>query len=194
MNSDFSIVIDSQAIATITWNCEKKSMNVLSFDALETLEKLIDQVIDDKNIVACILTSGKKDFAAGMDLNVLAQLKESAGENPAEGVFNGVMKMHSVLRKIELAGMDPKTQKGGKPIVSVLPGTALGIGLEIPLSTHRIFSANNPKSKIGLPEILVGLFPGAGGTTRLVRKLGAMTASTYPVSYTHLTLPTILLV
>ena len=42
MNSDFSIVIDSQAIATITWNCEKKSMNVLSFDALETLEKLID--------------------------------------------------------------------------------------------------------------------------------------------------------
>ena len=179
MNSDFSIVIDSQAIATITWNCEKKSMNVLSFDALETLEKLIDQVIDDKNIVACILTSGKKDFAAGMDLNVLAQLKESAGENPAEGVFNGVMKMHSVLRKIELAGMDPKTQKGGKPIVSVLPGTALGIGLEIPLSTHRIFSANNPKSKIGLPEILVGLFPGAGGTTRLVRKLGAMTASTY---------------
>ena len=179
MNSDFSIVIDSQAIATITWNCEKKSMNVLSFDALETLEKLIDQVIDDKNIVACILTSGKKDFAAGMDLNVLAQLKESAGKNPAEGVFNGVMKMHSVLRKIELAGMDPKTQKGGKPIVSVLPGTALGIGLEIPLSTHRIFSANNPKSKIGLPEILVGLFPGAGGTTRLVRKLGAMTASTY---------------
>ena len=179
MNSDFSIVIDSQAIATITWNCEKKSMNVLSFDALETLEKLIDQVIDDKNIVACILTSGKKDFAAGMDLNVLAQLKESAGENPAEGVFNGVMKMHSVLRKIELAGMDPKTQKGGKPIVSLLPGTALGIGLEIPLSTHRIFSANNPKSKIGLPEILVGLFPGAGGTTRLVRKLGAMTASTY---------------
>ena len=106
MNSDFSIAIDNQKIATITWNCEKKSMNVLSFEALETLEKLIDQVIEDKNIAACILTSGKKDFAAGMDLNVLAQLKQSAGENPAEGVFNGVMKMHSVLRKIELAGMD----------------------------------------------------------------------------------------
>ncbi len=179
MNSDFSISVDDQAIATITWDCEKKSMNVLSFEALETLEKLIDQVINDDQIIAGIITSGKKDFAAGMDLNVLAQLKQSAGENPAEGVFNGVMKMHSVLRKIELAGMDPKTKKGGKPIVSVLPGTALGIGLEIPLSTHRVFSANNPKAKIGLPEILVGLFPGAGGTTRLVRKLGAMAASTY---------------
>ena len=179
MNSDFSIAVDDQSIATITWDCKNKSMNVLTFEALETLDNLINQVIEDDKINACILTSSKKDFAAGMDLNVLAQLKESVGENPAEGVFNGLMKMHSVLRKIELAGMDIKTKKGGKPIVSVLPGTALGIGLEIPLSTHRIFSANNSKAKIGLPEILVGLFPGAGGTTRLVRKLGAMAASTY---------------
>jgi 3-hydroxyacyl-CoA dehydrogenase/enoyl-CoA hydratase/3-hydroxybutyryl-CoA epimerase len=73
--------------------------------------------------------------------------------------------------------MDPKTQKGGKPTAAALPGTALGIGLELPLSTHRIFAADNPKAKIGLPEILVGIFPGAGGTTRLSRKLGAMAAS-----------------
>mgnify|MGYP005676527369 FL=1 len=103
MNSDFSISVDDQAIATITWDCKKKSMNVLSFEALETLEKLIDQVINDDQIIAGIITSGKRDFAAGMDLNVLAQLKQSAGENPAEGVFNGVMKMHSVLRKIEFS-------------------------------------------------------------------------------------------
>jgi 3-hydroxyacyl-CoA dehydrogenase/enoyl-CoA hydratase/3-hydroxybutyryl-CoA epimerase len=87
------------------------------------------------------------------------------------------MAMHAVLRRIERAGMDPKTLKGGKPIAAALPGTALGIGLEIPLACHRIFAADNPKAKIGLPEILVGIFPGAGGTTRLVRKLGAMGAS-----------------
>jgi 3-hydroxyacyl-CoA dehydrogenase/enoyl-CoA hydratase/3-hydroxybutyryl-CoA epimerase len=75
--------------------------------------------------------------------------------------------------------MDPKTLKGGKPIACALPGTALGIGLEIPLSCHRIFAADNPKAKIGLPEIMVGIFPGAGGTTRLVRKMGAMTASPF---------------
>ena len=59
MNSDFSISVDDQAIATITWDCEKKSMNVLSFEALETLEKLIDQVInDDKIIPAASALSG----------------------------------------------------------------------------------------------------------------------------------------
>jgi 3-hydroxyacyl-CoA dehydrogenase/enoyl-CoA hydratase/3-hydroxybutyryl-CoA epimerase len=75
--------------------------------------------------------------------------------------------------------MDAKTNKGGKPIAAVLPGTAMGIGLELPMATHRVFAADNPKAKIGFPEILVGLFPGAGGTTRLVRKLGAMGASPY---------------
>ena len=112
-----------------------------------------------------------------MDLNVIAKMKESAGDDPAKGLFEGTMQMHAILRKIELAGMDPKTQKGGKPTAAALPGTALGIGLELPLSTHRIFAADNPKAKIGLPEILVGIFPGAGGTTRLSRKLGAMAAS-----------------
>ena len=84
-----------------------------------------------------------------------------------------------MLRKIERAGMDPKTQKGGKPIAAALPGTALGIGLELPLACHRIFAADNPKAKIGLPEIMVGIFPGGGGTTRLARKLGAMAASPF---------------
>ncbi len=109
-----------------------------------------------------------------MDLNVIAGMKEQGG---AQGVFDGVMRLHHLLRKIERAGMDPKTLKGGKPIAAALPGTALGIGLELPLATHRIFAADNPKAKIGLPEIMVGIFPGAGGTTRLVRKLGAMMAA-----------------
>ncbi|KKL21744.1 hypothetical protein LCGC14_2442380, partial [marine sediment metagenome] len=100
-------------------------------------------------------------------------------DNPAKGVFEGTMKMHALLRKIERAGMDPKTNKGGKPIAAALPGTALGIGYEIPLACHRIFVADNPKAKIGLPEIMVGIFPGMGGTTRLVRKMGAMAASPY---------------
>ena len=75
--------------------------------------------------------------------------------------------------------MDPKTKKGAKPVAAAITGTAAGIGLELPLACHRIFAIDNEKSKIGLPEILVGIFPGAGGTTRLVRKLGAMNAAPF---------------
>ena len=114
-----------------------------------------------------------------INLGVIAGMKQSGGDEPARAVFEGVMRMHGVLRKIERAGMDPKTNKGGKPIAAALPGTALGIGLEIPLACHRIFAADNPKAKIGLPEIMVGIFPGAGGTTRLTRKLGAMAAAPF---------------
>ena len=170
---------DDEGVAIITWDVKEKSMNVMTLEAWDVLEGLIDEALADETVKGVILTSGKDSFAGGMDLNVIAKMKEMAGENPAKGLFDGIMNAHRIMRKIELAGMDPKTQKGGKPIATVLPGTALGIGLEIPLSTHRIFAANNSKAKIGLPEIMVGIFPGAGGTTRLVRKMGAMAASPF---------------
>ena len=177
--ADFTIKIDPDQIATIIWDCPQKPFNILNFEAIELLDTLIDKILIDENIIGAVITSAKPDFAAGMDLKVLADLKKLNGDNPAEGLFTGFMQMHSIMRKIERAGMDPKTNRGGKPIVTVLPGTALGIGLEIPLCTHRIFAANNDKAKIGLPEIKVGIFPGAGGTTRLVRKLGIFGASEF---------------
>ena len=175
--TDFTMITDADGVAVITWDVPNKSMNVLSLEGLALLSDLIDQAHADEAVKGIVITSGKDTFAGGMDLNVIAKMKESAGDDPAKGLFEGTMQMHAILRKIELAGMDPKTQKGGKPTAAALPGTALGIGLELPLSTHRIFAADNPKAKIGLPEILVGIFPGAGGTTRLSRKLGAMAAS-----------------
>ena len=173
--TDFTMKKDADGVAIITWDVPGKSMNVLSLDGAATLNTLIDDALADTTVKGIVITSGKKDFAGGMDLNVIAGMKQGG----AQGVFDGVMTLHSLLRKIELAGMDFKTKKGGKPIATALPGTALGIGLELPLSTHRIFAAENPKAKIGLPEIMVGIFPGAGGTTRLVRKLGAMGAAPF---------------
>ncbi len=173
--TDFTYAVDADGVATLTWDVKTKSMNVMSTEAFALLDSLIDKALADPAVKGIILTSGKRDFAGGMDLNVIAQMRAGG----AEAIFAGVMQMHSVLRKIERAGMDPKTKKGGKPIVAALPGTALGIGLELPLSCHRIIAADNPKAKIGLPEIMVGIFPGAGGTTRLVRKMGAMMAAPF---------------
>ncbi|MEO1363184.1 MAG: 3-hydroxyacyl-CoA dehydrogenase NAD-binding domain-containing protein [Pseudomonadota bacterium] len=177
--ADFTLTKDAEGIATITWDVAGKTMNVMSFEGLQELNDCVDDALADEAVKGIVITSGKDTFAGGMDLNLLAKMKEDAGDNPAQGLFDGTMKMHGLLRKIERAGMDPKTNKGGKPIAAALPGTAAGIGLELPLATHRTFLANNPKAKVGLPEILVGIFPGAGGTTRLARKLGAMEASPY---------------
>ncbi len=177
--SDFTYDVDSDGVATITWDCKDKSMNIMSFQGFDDLDGLVQTALNDDNVKGVIITSGKDSFAAGMDLNVLARLKEESGDNPAQGLFDGLMHMHAILRKIERAGMDPKTNKGGKPIACAMQGTGMGIGFEIPLACHRIFAADNPKAKIGLPEIMVGIFPGAGGTTRLIRKLGAMAASPF---------------
>ncbi len=177
--TDFTSATDADGVAVITWDVPGKSMNVLSLEGLEELDGLVDAALADEAVKGIVITSGKDTFAGGMDLNIIAKMKDMVGDDPAKGLFEGVMRMHGVLRKIERAGMDAKTNKGGKPIAAALPGTALGIGLELPLATHRIFAADNPKAKIGLPEIMVGIFPGAGGTTRLVRKMGAMAASPF---------------
>ena len=173
--TDFTMQKHADGVAVITWDVPGKSMNVLSLDGANELNGLIDDALADDAVKGIVITSGKKDFAAGMDLNVIAGMKQGG----AQAVFDGIMSLHHVLRKIERAGMDPKTLKGGKPIASALPGTALGIGLELPLATHRIFAADNPRAKIGLPEIMVGIFPGGGGTIRLSRKLGAMAAAPF---------------
>ncbi|MGV6839172.1 MAG: 3-hydroxyacyl-CoA dehydrogenase NAD-binding domain-containing protein [Planktomarina sp.] len=176
--TDFTMTVDADGVALIVWDTAGKSMNVMNQQGFEDLDALIDQVLGDDTIKGAVITSGKAgSFAGGMDLNIIAQMKDMAGDNPAKGLMDGLMATHAKLRKIERAGMDPKTNKGGKPIAAALPGTALGIGLELPLACHRIFCADNPKAKIGLPEIKVGIFPGMGGTTRLSRKLGAMGAS-----------------
>jgi 3-hydroxyacyl-CoA dehydrogenase/enoyl-CoA hydratase/3-hydroxybutyryl-CoA epimerase len=175
--TDFTMEKGADGVAIITWDVPGKSMNVMSMEAWPLLDSLIDDALADDAVKGIVITSGKEgSFAGGMDLNVIARMKDMAGDTPAKGLFDGLMNMHRILRKIERAGMDDKN-KGGKPIAAALPGTALGIGLEIPLACHRIFAADNPKAKIGLPEIMVGIFPGAGGTTRLTRKLGAMGAS-----------------
>ncbi len=177
--TDFNMKTDADGVATITWDTVGKSMNVMNQQGFEDLNALVDQALTDDAIKGVIITSGKAgSFAGGMDLNIIAKMKEAAGDNPAQGLMDGLSATHAILRKIERGGMDDKN-KGGKPFVAALPGTALGIGLEIPLACHRIIAADNPKAKIGLPEIMVGIFPGMGGTARLTRKLGAMGASPF---------------
>lgn len=180
--SIFTLTTDADGVATIAWDLPGRSMNVLTEDGIAELDAAIDAGLADPEVKGIVITSTKPDFAGGMDLALLARMKQRAGQDPAakgpaSGLFDGIMALHRLLRKIERAGMDRKTLKGGKPIACAMPGLTAGIGTEIALACHRRFLADQPKAKIGLPEILVGLFPGAGGTTRLSRMLGLMAAA-----------------
>ncbi len=175
--SDFTYSVDSDGVATLTWDVPGKSMNVMTREAFAMVSEMVDKALADAKVKGIIVTSGKDSFAGGMDLNVLARIRQEAGDNPAQALFDFTMSGHHILRKLERAGLDPKTNKGGKPVVCAIPGTCAGIGTEVALACHHRIMADNPKGKIGLPEILVGLFPGGGGTTRYSRMVGAMAAA-----------------
>ncbi len=175
--ADFFLNVDADGVAIITWDAENKSMNVLTREAFGLVEQLIDEALADDAVKGIVITSAKRDFAGGMDLNVLASIRDESGENPAQGLFDFTMNGHRILRKLERAGMDAKTNKGGKPIACAINGTCAGIGTEIALACHHRVMTDNPKSKVGLPEILLGIFPGGGGTIRFSHMVGAMAAA-----------------
>ncbi|NKX44579.1 3-hydroxyacyl-CoA dehydrogenase NAD-binding domain-containing protein [Roseicyclus persicicus] len=175
--TDFTMEKGADGVAVITWDVKAKSMNVLTREAFALVEALVDDALADPAVKGIVLTSGKDSFAGGMDLNTLATIRDAAGDDPAQALFDFTMNGHRILRKLERAGMDPKTNKGGKPVACAITGTCMGIGTEIALACHRRFMADNPKARIGLPEILVGIFPGGGGTTRYSRMVGAMAAA-----------------
>ena len=175
--SIFKYDVDADGVAVLSWDQPGTSMNVMTIEGFEEFETLFDKAMADDAVKGVVVTSAKKDFAGGMDLKVLAKVRENAGDSPAQALFDFTMNGHRILRKIERNTMDPKTNKGGKPVAWASPGTSAGIGTEVALACHRRFVADNPKAKIGLPEIMVGLFPGAGGTTRVTRMMGLMPAA-----------------
>ncbi|MGH6783040.1 MAG: 3-hydroxyacyl-CoA dehydrogenase NAD-binding domain-containing protein, partial [Sphingomicrobium sp.] len=124
---------------------------------MQPLVAAIGKVASDPAIKGAILTSGKKDFIAGADIDNLFLITDpKIAFDMAEG-------LKQELRKIELCG---------KPFVAAMNGTALGGGLEIALSCHYRVAIDDPKTKIGLPEVKLGLLPGGGGTQRLPRLIG----------------------
>ena len=150
---------DADGIVTITMdmtgpvNAMNEEFHVLFSETVERLEK------ERENITGVVLTSAKKTFFAGGDLKELVSVKK--GEE--EKFFKKGLTIKSWLRRLEQLG---------KPVVAAINGTALGGGYEICLACHHRIAVNDPKTRIGLPEVTLGLLPGAGGVVRLIRKLG----------------------
>ena len=121
------------------------------------LDAAVAEALAHDGLKGIILTSGHKDFCVGADIEMLF------GLDNADDLYAQLMEGHARMRKLELCG---------KPVVAALNGSALGGGYEMALACHHRIVINSPKIQIGLPEAMLGLIPGAGGTQRLPYLMG----------------------
>ncbi len=165
---NFKVETDADGIVLVTWDIPGRSMNVLDETSTTELEAIVKQTTADAAVKGVVISSGKEAFCAGADLSMLegmnqayAQVFKEKGEIAAnQMLFEQSRRFSLVLRSIETSG---------KPWVAAINGLALGGGFEITLCCHYRVAAENPKTRLGLPEVKVGLFPGAGGTQRVPR-------------------------
>ena len=165
---NFKVETDGDGIALVTWDIPGRSMNVLDETSINELEEIVSQTSGDDAVKGVVITSAKEALSAGADLSMLegmsrtyAALLKEKGEVAANQVlFDQSRRFSQVFRAIETSG---------KPWAAAINGLALGGGFELTLCCHYRVAADNPKTRLGLPEIKVGLFPGAGGTQRVPR-------------------------
>ncbi len=181
--ANFKLDVDADGIALITWDMPDRSMNVITLDAIEELGAVVDKVTNNAAIKGAVITSGKEAFCGGADLTMLermgalyAGMMKNEGEvAAAKFIYEESRKLSLLYRRIEMGGKETTAKdKGhtpGKPWVCALNGTAMGGGFELALACHHRVAADNPKTRLGLPEIKIGLFPGAGGTQRVARMM-----------------------
>ncbi|MGN6747083.1 MAG: FAD-dependent oxidoreductase [Xanthobacteraceae bacterium] len=166
----FTIENDADGMALLTWDSPGRSMNVIDAAVMDELSAIIEQTTADAAVKGVVITSGKDAFCAGADLTMLeslsrafVELRRSQGEEAAMSRFFEESRRWSVLcRRIETCG---------KPWVAAINGTALGGGFELALACHRRIAADNQRTRVGQPEVKVGLIPGAGGTQRIARMM-----------------------
>jgi 3-hydroxyacyl-CoA dehydrogenase/enoyl-CoA hydratase/3-hydroxybutyryl-CoA epimerase len=166
----FKLEIDGDGIALVTWESPGRSMNVIDLKVIEELSAIVEQVAADAAIKGAVITSGKETFSGGADLTLLEGLgrvfqdlgKTKGPEAAATALFEESRKLSQLYRRLETSG---------KPWAAAVNGTALGGAFELMLACHHRVAAQNPKTRLGLPEVKIGLFPGAGGTTRVARML-----------------------
>src|ERR1700749_684217 len=165
---NFKLETDADGIALVTWDIPGRSMNVLDETTITELEEIVKHTSAGLRAKGVGGTSGKEAFSAGADLSMLegmnhryAELLKAKGEVAAnQMLFDESRKSSLVVRSRETSG---------NPGVAAINGLAFGGAFELTLSCHYRVAAQNPKTRLGLPEIKVGLFPGAGGTQRVPR-------------------------
>lgn len=172
--ANFTLDKDADGILTVTWNMPGKSMNVIDGSVVEEFAKIVDAVASDASVKGVVVASGKDTFSGGADLSMLegafAQYRSTQKKDPeaaAKLLYDASSRLQWTYRKLETSG---------KPWVAAINGTCMGGAFELCLACHGRVMSDDPKAKVGLPEVKVGLFPGAGGTQRVPRLINTQEA------------------
>jgi 3-hydroxyacyl-CoA dehydrogenase / enoyl-CoA hydratase / 3-hydroxybutyryl-CoA epimerase len=164
--TNFTYAVDTDGHALLTWNMPARAMNVITQEVMQEINAVVDAVVADSAVKGVILTSGKDTFSGGADLTMMqgagaeiARITKEQGEEAANKFFfENCLKLTMLFRKVETCG---------KPWVAAINGLCLGGAFEWTLACHHRVALKT--AKVGLPEIKVGIFPGAGGTQRVPR-------------------------
>jgi 3-hydroxyacyl-CoA dehydrogenase / enoyl-CoA hydratase / 3-hydroxybutyryl-CoA epimerase len=175
MTETLKYSVDQDGVALLVIDIPGRPMNVLTPEFMGELDEAIATLAGDAAVKGVVITSAKDSFIAGADLKDLVGVFASM-QDPKE-IYGYARSFTLLFRKLETCG---------KPLVAAINGTALGGGLELCLACHHRVALTNPKARIGLPEVQVGLLPGAGGTQRLPRMIGSEKALMLMVEGTHL--------
>ncbi len=175
-DTHFTLDVGADGIALLTWNSPGRSMNVFTLAVIDEIEALVERLAADEAVRGVVVTSGKKDFSGGADLKMLEsllgeyhRLKADDPEAAARRLLEEASRMSRVWRRIETCG---------KPWVAAVNGTCLGGAFELALACHGRVAAEGDY-KIGLPEVKVGILPGAGGTQRVMRMIDPQAGLTF---------------
>ena len=157
----------SNGIATLTFDEPDSAVNTMCLQWQADLTEATAQVVKDKDAISgIVLASNKSTFFAGADLKGLMRNKAT----DAGAIFTEIERMKKNFRTLETLG---------KPVVSCLNGAALGGGWEVALVGHFRVAVDDKKIQFGMPEVSLGLIPGASGITKTTRLLGLMGAQPY---------------
>lgn len=168
--------IDADGVAIVTVDVADKPMNVITPEFMDDIAEVANMIGSDDKVTGAVITSGKNSFMAGADLKELVATFDQRTD--AAEVYGWCRKLQQAYRKVETCG---------KPVAAAINGTALGGGLELALACHYRVVGNHPKTRLGQPEVQIGLMPGAGGTQRLLRLLGIEPALRLMTEGTHVT-------
>ncbi|MFO1149489.1 MAG: 3-hydroxyacyl-CoA dehydrogenase NAD-binding domain-containing protein [Alsobacter sp.] len=164
----FRFAVDADGVALATWDVPGRSMNIITPQVMAELDAIIDRVVSDDGVKGCVIASGKESFSGGADLSMLQglgaeyhRLRKAQGEEPAARYFFEETRRLSLLYR--------KLETSGKPFAIAIHGVCLGGAFELALSCHHRVVSDDATTRVGLPEVKVGLFPGAGGTQRVAR-------------------------